>query len=295
MFFLNWSKKYSLAFMRQCLRRGFEGVRKCKEGAVEAGTHFRNWRVGAFVCLKCVVHSFEAFVMKRSSLFAACLLSFGAPLVFGADTAYDALRAASAKVGKDAQNRVVELSGKSGRPQPFVWRVVGAEEGGRGGVQEVDVQRGKVVGQKRMAVAPPGARMNLGAIQLDSDGVFSVANGEAIRAGVSFDRLNYTLSSDNQAGLPVWSVEFLDGPSQRVGSLKISADSGVVIERSGEMALSEEQKREARWSKVGEPYKSVPDFFHRAGKSMEKTGYKLKNWANGYGWTEETNPPVPKN
>ncbi|RFC43693.1 MAG: hypothetical protein DVB28_001381 [Verrucomicrobia bacterium] len=233
--------------------------------------------------------------MKRSHFYAAAFLIFGAPFALGVDTAYDALRAASAKVGKDAQNRIVELSGLSGRPQPFVWKVVVAEEGGRGGVQEVDVQRGKVVGQRRLPNAPAGARMNLGAIQLDSDGVFSVANGEAIRAGVSFDRLNYTLNSNNQAGLPVWSVDFFDGPSRRVGSLKVSADSGTVVERSPEMVLTEEQKREARWSKVGEPYRSVPDFFHRAGKSVEKTGYKLKNWANGYGWTEETNPPVPQN
>jgi hypothetical protein len=61
------------------------------------------------------------------------------------------------------------------------------------------------------------------------------------------------------------------------------------------MALTEEQKRETRWSKAGQPYKSVPDFFHRAGKRMEKTGYKLKNWANGYGWTDEVDPAVPKN
>jgi hypothetical protein len=145
-----------------------------------------------------------------------------------------------------------------------------------------------------MALATPGQKLNLSAIQLDSDGAFSIANGEAIRAGISYDRLNYTLSAENQAGLPVWSVELLDGPSTRVGALKISADSGVVIERSAEMALTDEQKREARWSKPGEPYRSVPDFFHRAGKSMEKTGFKLKNWANGYGWTAEKEPPIPQ-
>jgi hypothetical protein len=230
--------------------------------------------------------------MKRNSSFAAVFLLCGS-LCFAVDTAYDALRAASAKVGRDAQNRVLELSGLAGRPDPFVWKVVVAEEGTKGGVQEVEVQRGKVVGQRRVPFPPSPARLNLSAIQLDSDGVFSVANGEAIRAGVSFDRLNYRLSVDVQAGIPVWSVELLDGPSTRVGTLKISADSGNVLERSPQLALSEEQKRDSRWSKPGEPYRSVPDFFHRAGKRMEKTGYKLKNWANGYGWTDERNPPVP--
>lgn len=235
------------------------------------------------------------FAMKRFSLFAGVLFSLSASFVYGGETAYDALRAASARVGRDAQNRVLEMRGKSGQPQPVIWRVAVAEDGARGGVQEVDVQRGRVVGVKRMSVAPVGVRLNLSAIQLDSDGAFNVANGEAIRAGVSYDRLNYTLSADNQAGIPVWSVELLDGPSTRVGALKISADSGNVIERSQELALTEDQKREARWSKPGEPYKSVPDFFHRAGKRTEKTAYKLKNWANGYGWTAEKEPPVPQN
>jgi hypothetical protein len=232
--------------------------------------------------------------MKRSSLISAFVLSCSASLALGGETAYDALRAASGRLGRDAQNRVVELSGKSGQPQPAIWKVVVADDGARGGIQEVDVQRGKVVGQKRMSVVPSGPRLNLSAIQLDSDGAFNIANGEAVRAGVSYDRLNYTLSAENQAGLPVWNVELLDGPSARVGVLKISASSGNVIERSTELALTEEQKREARWSKPGEPYRSVPDFFHRAGKGMEKTGYKLKNWANGYGWTAEKEPPVPQ-
>ena len=231
--------------------------------------------------------------MKRPLLLAAATLSLTVFSAFATETAYDALRAASSKVGKDSQNRVIELTGQSGRPQPFVWQVSVVEEGGKG-VLVVDVQRGKVVGQKRVANAPSATRLNLSAIQLDSDGVFTVANGEALRAGVSFDRLNYALSADNQAGMAVWSVELLDGPNQRVGRLKISADTGTVIERSSELALTEDQKREARWSKPGEPYRSVPDFFHRAGKSMEKTGFKLKNWANGYGWTEERNPAPPK-
>lgn len=233
--------------------------------------------------------------MRRTCLFAVVAFFLGATLCLAVDTAYDALRAASAKVGKDAQNRVLELSGLAGRPEPFVWKVVVAEEGAKGGLQELEVQRGKVVGQRRVSLPSSLARLNLSAIQLDSDGVFSVANGEAIRAGVSFDRLNYRLSVDASSGIPVWSVELFDGPSTGVGKLKISADSGAVLERSSQLALTEEQKRESRWSKPGEPYRSVPDFFHRAGKRMEKTGYKLKNWANGYGWTDEKEPPVPGN
>jgi hypothetical protein len=224
-----------------------------------------------------------------------CLLvAWSASAVFASETAYDALKVAAAKLGRDSQNRVLEVVGSGGRPQPAMWQIAVEDapgKSGAAGVQQVDVRSGSVVAQRRLAFS--GTRLNLTAIQIDSDGVFSVANSEAIRAGVSFDRLNYRLNADNQAGIPVWKVELFDGPGHRVGSLKISADSAQVIELSPELALTEEQKRELRWSKPGEKYKSIPDFFHRMGKRAENTGYKLKNWANGYGWTDDRNPPPP--
>ena len=232
----------------------------------------------------------------RGVLGVSCLIAvWTVPSVFAGETAYDALKVAAGKLGRDAQNRVLEVAGTGGRPQPVVWQITIEDAAGRSGAsaggQQVEVRGGSVVGQRRVAAS--GARLNLTAIQIDSDGVFSVANGEAVRAGLSFDRLNYRLNADNQAGIPVWKVELLDGPNNRVGSLKISADSAQVIELSPELALTEEQKKEMRWSRPGEKYKSVPDFFHRIGKRAENTGYKLKNWANGYGWTEDRNPAPP--
>jgi hypothetical protein len=233
--------------------------------------------------------------LLRSVVKGYCLIAvWSSTAVFAAETAYDALKVAAAKLGRDSQNRVLEVVGSGGRPQPSLWQITVEDAPGRSGaagVQQVDVRAGSVVAQRKMGVS--GTRLNLIAIQIDSDGVFSVANTEAIRAGVSFDRLNYRLNADNQAGIPVWKVELFDGPAHRVGSLKISADSAQVIELSPELALTEEQKRELRWSKPGEKYKSVPDFFHRIGKRAENTGYKLKNWANGYGWTDERNPLPP--
>ncbi len=231
----------------------------------------------------------------RSVLRGCCLIAvWSATALFASGTAYDALKVAAGKLGRDSQNRVLEVVGSGGKPQPAMWQITVEDAPGRSGaagVQQVDVRAGSVIAQRRLAVS--GTRLNLTAIQIDSDGVFSVANAEAIRAGVSFDRLNYRLNADNQAGIPVWRVELFDGPSHRVGSLKISADSAQVIELSPELALTEEQKRELRWSKPGEKYKSVPDFFHRMGKRAENTGYKLKNWANGYGWTDERDPLPP--
>jgi hypothetical protein len=223
--------------------------------------------------------------MNRPLFSAAAALLFSSVVALAGDTAYDALRAASARLGADAQNRLVEISGKGGRPQPVLWRVQIDEGGGRGQVQ-VDVQRGVVVGQNKGAGT--GGRLNLASVQLDSDGAFAIANKEAVRCEISFDRLNYALRAEG--GFPVWRVELLDGPTSLVGSLKIAADTGAVIERSPQLALSEDDRRDSKWSKPGEKFKSVADFFHRTGKKVERTGYQLRNWASGDGWTDAKNP-----
>ncbi len=224
-----------------------------------------------------------------SSLSASIVL-IAAP-VHASDTAYNALRAACIGQGRDAQNRVIELSGMQGKPQPGVWKVT--LEDSKGGIIELDVQGNRVVGKRSSSIRPSGSKLNISVIQLDSDGVFSIANDEAVKAGVGFDRVNYTLTAANQSGLPTWTVELFDGPVNRVGTLKIGADNAFILERSPELAVSESQKRDRRWSKPGEPVKSVPDAFHRFGLFGKSTGYKLKNWANGYGWTDDKNPTPP--
>ena len=226
--------------------------------------------------------------MYRPLFSAASALLFSSVFALAGDTAYDALRAAGARLGADAQNRLVEISGRGGRPQPALWQVQLEEPAGRGGQVQVNVQRGVVVGQNKSGGAVQGGRLSLAAIQLDSDGAFTIANAEAIRADISFDRLNYVLKSEG--GIPVWRLELLDGPASVVGSLKIAADTGTVIERSPQLALSEDDRRDEKWSKPGEKFKSVADFFHRTGKKIGRTGYQLRNWASGDGWTDAKNP-----
>jgi hypothetical protein len=224
--------------------------------------------------------------MNRPLLSAVAALLSGSVIALAGDTAYDALRAASARLGADAQNRVVEISGKDGLPQPALWQVRLEDPSGKGAQVQLNVQRGVVVGQAKGTGT--GGRLNISAIQLDSDGAFTIANNEAIRCDISFDRLNYALKLEGR--IPVWRIELLDGPFSLVGTLKIAADTGTVIERSPQLALSEDDRMDAKWSKPGERFKSVADFFHRTGKKIERTGYQLRNWANGDGWTDAKNP-----
>lgn len=227
--------------------------------------------------------------MKSLSQITAVLYLFSAIPVLASGTAYDALRAVGSAHGSGAQNRVLEISGKGGRPQPVSWKVRIEEEGARGKVLELEVKGKKVVGQRKVADSSSArVRLALSAVQLDSDGAFAIADAEAVRSDVSFDRLNYSLRT--VGNFPVWSVELFDGPAALVGSLKISADNGSVIERSASLALSEEDKKEQRWSKPGEKPKSVEDFVHRAGSKIKRTGYQLRNFFSGEGWTDEKNP-----
>jgi hypothetical protein len=226
--------------------------------------------------------------MKRFLSLIVLGLSTCPMVALAGDTAYDALRGVGAKFGADFQNRVVEISGREGRPQPATWQVQVEDSPGKGGQLRVNVQRGTVVGQNRAQGTGPIGRLNLAMIQLDSDGAFAIANTEALRCEISFDRLNYSLKLEG--GFPVWRVELLDGPATMVGSLKIAADTGKVIERSPQLAMSEDDRKESKWSKPGEKFKSVSDFFHRGYKKVERTGYQLRNWANGDGWTDAKNP-----
>jgi hypothetical protein len=207
------------------------------------------------------------------------------------ETAYTAMRVACTGQGRDAQNRILEVKGVEGRPQPGDWKVW--LEDGRGQLLEIEVSGQRVVGKRAAGGRPSAPKLNLSAIQLDSDGVFSIVNDEAVRAGVTFDRLNYALNASGGSGLPMWTVELLDGPGRRVGMIRIAADNAFILERSPEMALSEQEKRARRWSRPGEPLRSVPDAFHRFGLFSRSTGYKFKNWVNGYGWTDEKEPAVP--
>ena len=68
--------------------------------------------------------------------------------------------------------------------------------------------------------------MNFGQLNLDSDGVFTIVNEQAQKAGVSFDHVDYTLQSGPAGGVPVWRVELFEGSHGRVALLEIAADAG---------------------------------------------------------------------
>ena len=124
-----------------------------------------------------------------------------------------------------------KCAGRDGAPQPAVWKIVVDDPHARGGVREVEVQRGKIVGERTPTSHGASNPMNFNQLNLDSEGAFTIANQEAQKANVPFDHIDYLLKAGSGGGVPVWELDLSDGKNSRVGSVEIAADSGTVLHR----------------------------------------------------------------
>ena len=229
----------------------------------------------------------------KNMVFAALLLL--APVAARAnETAYTALRVLG-KRDPAALNSVVEVRGRTGAPQPDLWKVVVEDRQARGGVREFEIQKGRIVAERTPMSRGLGSRMNFNQLNLDSDGVFTVVNQEAQKQRATFDHLDYLLKAGTGGGAPIWEVQLYEG-SAPAGRMAIAADSGSVLDASlartnGGPRIprddepidrrpppDEERGGQKRWSEPGESFQGPDDFFHRLGKRFERRGNQLKNF-----------------
>ncbi|RYD40222.1 MAG: hypothetical protein EOP83_35585, partial [Verrucomicrobiaceae bacterium] len=187
-------------------------------------------------------------LLMRLALFAIVLsiLSQAVSAADPAGTAYGALRIVGREQGEDSLNRVLEVKGRFGNPQPQVWKVTLKDSKARGALRELDIQRGRIISERTPVSRAVGEVMNFNQLNLDSDGVFTIANQAAGKASVTFDRADYTLRSGTQGGAPVWTVDFYEGRRGRVGRFEIAADSGTVLRQDLQNSRQEEITREDR-------------------------------------------------
>jgi hypothetical protein len=228
------------------------------------------------------------------------------------DTAYKALRIFGKKFGDQTLNRVVEVRGRAGSPQPQVWKITAGDPAARGGVTEADVQRGKVISQRTpTARAGVGTALDLNQLNLDSDGAFTLVNQEMEKRNAPFDRIDFVLRSSAPGRPPVWHLELFDGSNGRIATFEVSADSGTILEqnvgtadpyaddrsyldggvpppqtprdhdRNRNHGREREYADSRDYSRPGEPFRGVGDFFHRLGKRMERRGSQLKRFFGG--------------
>jgi hypothetical protein len=139
--------------------------------------------------------------------------------------------------------------------------------------------------------------MDFNRLNLDSEGVFTIANQEVSKTALVFDRVDYDLKSGTQGGAPVWTIELFNGRSGRVGVFEIAADSGSIlrqeldekyrkeITREDREFLKEEERRDFAYE--DREGGGLPGFFDRLGKRFKKRGRQFENFFTGRGWRED--------
>lgn len=232
------------------------------------------------------------------------------------EPAYKALRVYGKKFGEQTLNEVTEVRGRSGVPQPPVWKISGRDTKARGGVREVEIQGGRIISER----SPSGRDaslipMNLNQLNLDSDGAFTVADKEMEKKRIPFDRIDYVLRTPSPRPAPVWFLDLHDGASGKVATMEIAADTGSVLSHRelqapigganppppdyssdrdfitpggrGDRPADRPPPRrrlaegDRAWSRPGESFRGVGDFFHRLGRRMERRGDRLKGFFGG--------------
>ena len=142
--------------------------------------------------------------------FLCGLLSLSALAGASATTAYEALRVIGKQKGDALLDRVIEVRGTKGAPQPGTWKVVVLDDKAPNGTREFDV-RGAALGGERTPQPLGSSRpMNMNQLNLDSDGAHTVAEREAKKSGFAYDHVNYILHGATGGGSPVWELRLVD-------------------------------------------------------------------------------------
>jgi hypothetical protein len=230
----------------------------------------------------------------KSLFLLAVFLSASTAVLDAADTAYAALRVYGKKEGEQALYKVVELRGKAGTPQPTSWKLTIDDPRARGGVREIEVRGGRITGERTPVGRDFGPQMNFNQLNLDSDGAFTVANQEAEKRGIPFERIDYTLSSSSGGGAPLWTIELFEGRNGKVATLRIAADSGAIVEQNfssngnfaGDRAYVEDDRRRSpgrppEYREEKDPGQEIGAFFGRVGRHFQKRGQQLSNFFTG--------------
>ena len=146
-------------------------------------------------------------------------------------TAYEALRILGKQKNEALLDNVTEVRGEKGAPQPRVWKILVKDAAARGGAKEFSVQGSKLAGERPANAS--GTPMNMSQLNLDSDGVHTIAEREAKKVAFAYDHASYTLRAGSKGGSPVWEIRLTDDQSGESAMLNIAATTGNVLSTEG--------------------------------------------------------------
>jgi len=146
-------------------------------------------------------------------------------------TAYAALRTVGSSRGEKVLSQVLAISGEGSGAQPNRWKVWIDDPAARGGVRELEVSGNQITSERTPVKSEwaGGKDMDLAHLNLDSDGAYQVATQEAKTKGLEFSKVQFQLAADRETGKPGWTVQMTDTKDQRVGAIKVNADSGTIV------------------------------------------------------------------
>ncbi|MBV8214476.1 MAG: hypothetical protein JOZ08_14780 [Verrucomicrobia bacterium] len=146
-------------------------------------------------------------------------------------TGYAALRTVGSSRGEKVLSQVLAISGEGSGAQPNHWKVWIDDPAARGGVRELEVSGNQITAERTPVKSEwaGGKDMDLAHLNLDSDGAYQVATQEAKTKGIEFSKVQFQLAADRDTGKPGWTVQLTDAKDQRVGAIKVNADSGTIV------------------------------------------------------------------
>ena len=172
---------------------------------------------------------------KLTTLFAILFIASSA-VAQELPTAYDALRLVGRQLNRAYLKRIISVNGVDGDPQPTKWNVLIADRSAPNGVREVQVANGRIISNQAPSRGVVGTTENAtiatAQLNLDSSGAFSVASYTADKSHVNFDRVSYTLRT-NDHGIPIWIVTLQDQNRRPLGTIQINANKGNVTRVEG--------------------------------------------------------------
>lgn len=146
-------------------------------------------------------------------------------------TAYAALRTLGSAKGEKALSQILSVSSEGTTTQPNHWKVCLDDPAARGGVRELEIAGNQIISERTPAGSEwaGGKDMDLTQLNLDSDGAYQIAAQEAQKKAIDFSAVHYQLEFDPRTGTPGWTLRLLDTGNQRLGAIKINADSGALV------------------------------------------------------------------
>lgn len=147
--------------------------------------------------------------------------------------AREALAFLGQRFGEDRIEWVVEMRGYDGIPEPAEWEVVVHDPGTRYLTREYWVGDRDATNEgpsdEFFPDRSPFGYFRVTELKLDSKAAFTIAEGEARKARLGFDKLNYFLRCREFSREPVWTLELVDAGGDLVGKVYISGDTGEVL------------------------------------------------------------------